>query len=81
MREKLEMQGALAMLGKEISTLRLQAKAQAGMLRGHVSTFGLMHLDQLDIDGTELSAKMFVDSMRQLRLKEAEYKELEAALR
>lgn len=78
--ERLAMQGAAAALSKDAGRLRLQTKGHAATLRGALSIYAMQHLDEFDIDSFEANAALFVKTLRELRLKEAELTEIEEGL-
>lgn len=78
--ERLAIQGAAAVLSKDVNRLRLQAKGHAASLRGVLSIYAMQHLDEFNIDFFEANAALFVKTLRELRLKEAELTEIEEGL-
>ena len=74
------MQGAAAALSKDASRLRLQTKGHAANLRGTLSIYAMQHLDAFDIDSFEANAALFIKTLRELRSKEADLRELEEGL-
>lgn len=78
--ERLAMQGAAAALAKDVNRLRLQAKGHGANIRGACSIYALQHIDEFDIDSFEVNAALFVKTLRELRSKEADLREIEEGL-
>lgn len=78
--DRLALLGAATTLTKDVNRLRIAAKEHGLILRGACSIYAMQHLGEFDIDSFESNAALFVKTLRELRLKEAELSEIEAEL-
>lgn len=74
--ERLALKGAISDLERKINTLRLKVKGSAVLIRNELSPYMLLNLNEIDLDQLEINSSLFVDSLKELRQREKELKEL-----
>lgn len=74
--ERLALKGAISDLERKINTLRLKVKGSAVLIRNELSPYMLLNLNEIDLEQLEINSSLFVDSLKELRQRETELKEL-----
>lgn len=78
--ERLQLQGALFEANHKADALRLNVKGTAVLIRNELSTYKMLHLDEINLEQLNANYSLFKDSMLKLRQVEAEIETLEAEL-
>lgn len=76
--ERLALQGAINAKERKINTLRLKVKGAAALIRDALAVYNIIHLDQIDAEQLQANYEIFAASLSELRIMEAELKELKA---
>lgn len=75
--ERLILKGSIAETEAEARRLRLQVKGAAALVRGALSPYAMLHLEEISLEELEANCQLLFSALRQLRQREAELRELE----
>ncbi len=78
--ERLQLKGALFEANRKAESLRLNVKGTAVLIRNELSTYKMLHLDEISLEQLEANYSLFKDSMLKLRQVEAEIEALKEEL-
>ena len=78
--ERLQLKGALFEANRKAESLRLNIKGTAVLIRNELSTYKMLHLDEISLEQLEANYSLFKDSMLKLRQVEAEIETLKEDL-
>ena len=78
--ERLQLKGALFEANRQAEALRLNVKGTAVLVRNELSTYKMLHLDEISLEQLEANYSLFKDSLLKLRQFEAEIETLKAEL-
>lgn len=78
--ERLQLKGALFEANRKAESLRLNIKGTAVLIRNELSTYKMLHLDEISLEQLEANYSLFKDSMLKLRQVEAEIEALKEEL-
>ena len=78
--ERLQLKGALFEANRKAESLRLNIKGTAVLIRNELSTYKMLHLDEISLEQLDANYSLFKDSMLKLRQVEAEIEALKEDL-
>lgn len=78
--ERLQLQGALFEANRKADALRLNVKGSAVLVRNELSTYKMLHLDEINLEQLQANFTLLQDSLLKLRQVEAEIETLKAEL-
>lgn len=78
--ERLQLKGALFEANRKANVLRYNIKGTAALIRNDLSTYKMLHLDEISLEQLEANYSLFKDSMLKLRQVEAEIEALKEEL-
>lgn len=78
--ERLQLKGALFEANRKADALCLNVKGMAVLIRNELSTYKMLHLDEIGLEQLEANYSLFKDSLLKLRQVEAEIETLKAEL-
>lgn len=78
--EKLQLKGALFEANHKADALRYNVKGSAVLIRNELSTYKMLHLDEINLEQLQANFTLLQDSLLKLRQFEAEIETLKAEL-
>ena len=78
--ERLQLKGALFEANRKAEALRLNVKGTAVLIRNELSTYKMLHLDEISLEQLDANYSLFKDSLLKLRQVEAEIETLKEDL-
>lgn len=78
--ERLQLQGALFEANRKADALRYNVKGSAVLIRNELSTYKMLHLDEINLEQLQANFTLLQDSLLKLRQVEAEIETLKAEL-